>query len=199
MVEESEIKDFYDKSAEHRYEKRGNIDQVVNEYVDMLDAFISYLLGKRVLDVGCGVGRDQRYMTSEGLECIGIDISKGQLEFSNRGYSFQMDMSRIGFKKDSFSGVWCPNAIFFQDMDDAQNTVNEFCRCLDKNGICALGFKIGNETSVSEMNRHGDNVEYMMYSKSDAFNLLSGTKLSQFDTFENRVGDRTFLTIFAEM
>src|SRR3989344_9680523 len=66
-----------------------------------LNKFISLLIGKKILDAGCGSGRDLQYFNEEGLDVTGIDISKGMLRECKRRagiMGLQMDMRKMSFQ-----------------------------------------------------------------------------------------------------
>ncbi len=66
--------------------------------------------GARVLDVGCGPGRDVAQLAGQGFDAIGIDLSLGMLRQGLlRGVSaplIQADMTRLPFRRGSFKGLW---------------------------------------------------------------------------------------------
>jgi SAM-dependent methyltransferase len=66
--------------------------------------------GARVLDAGCGPGRDAAWLAEQGFEAIGVDLSAGMLrEGQARGVAvplIQADIGHLPFKRGSFDGVW---------------------------------------------------------------------------------------------
>ena len=72
--------------------------------------FGSLLKGKKVLDAGCGPGRDVEYLMSEGYEVTGIDLSEGMIEEAKKnvpnGNFVLMDFRKMKFKAKSFDGIW---------------------------------------------------------------------------------------------
>ena len=69
-----------------------------------LNKFISLLSGKRILDAGCGTGRDVEYFLDEEMDAIGIDMAKGMLEEarkrSNKEFALG-DAENLPFKNAS--------------------------------------------------------------------------------------------------
>jgi len=47
-----------------------------------LELFIKNLRGKRILDVGCGPGRDAKFFADRGLKTVGIDLSEKLLRIA---------------------------------------------------------------------------------------------------------------------
>jgi ADP-ribose pyrophosphatase YjhB (NUDIX family)/ubiquinone/menaquinone biosynthesis C-methylase UbiE len=66
--------------------------------------------GARVLDVGCGPGRDTAWLAEQGYNAAGVDLSFGMLrEGQARGVTvplIQADMRHLPFRKGSFQGLW---------------------------------------------------------------------------------------------
>lgn len=66
--------------------------------------------GARVLDVGCGTGRDTAWLAEQGFAATGVDLSGGMLhEARRRGVTAplaQADMRYLPFRKGSYRGLW---------------------------------------------------------------------------------------------
>ena len=65
--------------------------------------------GGNILDAGCGIGRENKYVTEKGFEPIGIDFSENMISESRKKYpcgQFEiMDLSKLTFKENSFDGI----------------------------------------------------------------------------------------------
>lgn len=74
------------------------------------DAFHKLLPRGRVLEIGCGAGRDAQELISLGYDYVGTDISKGLLtraQKNNPGAQFEeASLYDLDFK-DPFDGFWC--------------------------------------------------------------------------------------------
>ncbi len=66
--------------------------------------------GALVLDLGCGPGRDCRWLHELGLRTVGLDLSAGLLELARRhhpeGAWARGDMRRLPFRDAAFDGLW---------------------------------------------------------------------------------------------
>ncbi len=119
------------------------IAELYNKYTSekilqyQLNKFISMLNGKKILDAGCGAGRDVDYFTEEGYDAVGIDIAEGLLKEAKKkkGKYKVMDFRDLKFKDGSFDGVWSMAGFLHTERDDVPKALKEFYRVLKKKGI----------------------------------------------------------------
>jgi len=64
-----------------RYSKKTLIPEVRQFEHRLLDRFLTMIdvEGSRILDIGCGDGRDTVYLQERGAETVGVDLSAGML------------------------------------------------------------------------------------------------------------------------
>lgn len=92
--------------------------------------------GCRVLDLGCGGGRNSHYLAQEGFELYGMDISEAAVDlcrkrfeqFNLKGNFRQGDFTEIPFEDDSFQGIVCIAAIDHVTLSGAEAAVKEMRR-----------------------------------------------------------------------
>ena len=86
------------------------------------DHFLTHLPGKRVLDIGCGPGRDIKYFTDRGLEVTGIDAVSKFITLAKRvspkAKVVEMDVRNLQFDNESFDGIWVKNVLIHIPKDD---------------------------------------------------------------------------------
>lgn len=143
--------DFYDDATDNVY----------------IDKFLASLSGKLILDVGCGVGEDCKYVEQKGFKAIGIDFSKGMLDIARQKYpkgNFQlMDMSNIKFPANTFDGIMSNYSLFHIPREQLKQVLSEFRRVLKEEGRILLILQEGtNEEMVDEPYRPGVKL-YMNY------------------------------------
>jgi len=103
------------------------------------------LKGKKVLDLGCGTGRNSVKIAEKGAEVIGIDLSKEMLEIArekaekfNLNIQFiEQDFSdKIKFKSEKFDVIICD--LVFGHLKDTFPVIKEMKRVLKKRGIIVI-------------------------------------------------------------
>ena len=95
--------------------------------------------GARVLDVGCGPGRDTAWLAEQGFDAWGVDLSYGMLqEGLARGVQaplIQADMAHLPFRKGSFSGLWVCASLLHIPKAQAGDVLRELARVVQPGHI----------------------------------------------------------------
>lgn len=70
--------------------------------------------GARLLDLGCGTGRDLAYFAQHGLQTIGLDQSLGMLHYAARkssGPLIQARLQALPLAAECIDAIWCCAAL----------------------------------------------------------------------------------------
>lgn len=70
----------YEELAEDYYKTHFDINKIKT----ISDFFIQNLKGKKILDIGCGPGRDAKYFSEQGLEVTGIDLTSNFVKMASK-------------------------------------------------------------------------------------------------------------------
>lgn len=88
--------------------------------------------GVRVLDVGCGPGRDVAWLAEQGFQAVGIDLSQKMLEKGSErdipAPLIQADMQQLPFRKGSFKGLWVCASLLHIPKDQVPHVLRELER-----------------------------------------------------------------------
>lgn len=147
----------------------------VNKY--NIDFFIDKLNGDKILDIGCGSGRDAEYFVSKGLDVTGIDLSNRFIEISQakvpKAKFIKMDMRNINFPVNSFDGIWSMASILHIPKLEVKDTIIKFREVLKTNGIIYLSVKLGEGEKFVKRDRYkGLEKFFAFYTESEIADLL---------------------------
>ena len=88
--------------------------------------------GARVLDVGCGAGRDVAWLTELGYAAVGVDLSGEMLrEARRRGVTaplVQADLRQLPFRSSSYRGIWACASLLHIPKAQAGRALREMAR-----------------------------------------------------------------------
>lgn len=133
--------DYYNQNAESFVKGTIFVD-----FKKTQDKFLKVLPGKRVLDFGCGSGRDTKYFINAGFEVAAIDGSEELCKSASAYTGIQVkhmlfqDLDEEGF----YDGIWACSSILHLSKDELRIVINKMSRALKLNGIIYTSFKYGN-------------------------------------------------------
>ncbi len=107
------------------------------------DKFISLLSGKKVLDFGCGAGRDTKYLIDKGLDVVAID---GSEELCKRASNYTgINVKHMLFQDldeiEQYDGIWACSSILHLSKIELKPVIKRMLNALHKNGIIYTSFK----------------------------------------------------------
>jgi 2-polyprenyl-3-methyl-5-hydroxy-6-metoxy-1,4-benzoquinol methylase len=112
-----------------------------------LDTFITYLKGKKVLDIGCAAGRESKYLDEKGLDVTGCDITEEFVESAKKNCPtcnfFVADMRSLNTHHERYDGLWVSASFLHIPKADALKTLQGFFNILNNNGILFLSVMKG--------------------------------------------------------
>ncbi|MBI5303401.1 MAG: class I SAM-dependent methyltransferase [Chloroflexi bacterium] len=112
-----------------------------------LDAFAHRLnANARVLDLGCGPGRDVARLRQRGFCVIGADLSMGMLGQARQrvgGALMCGDMRQIALPNASVDGVWLCASLLHLPREDAPGALAEMRRVMTTNRPLYIGVQMG--------------------------------------------------------
>jgi ubiquinone/menaquinone biosynthesis C-methylase UbiE len=119
-------------------------DRLLNPLLNHIrKALVEWIIAnqpKRILDVGCGTGK-QLSLLPENVDAVGIDISDAMLEQAElqaRGKCKRADATNIPFEDNEFDLVISQFALHEKDNETIQAELEEICRVLKPGGVFSV-------------------------------------------------------------
>lgn len=136
----SKTLEYYNKNAESFINGTVNVD-----FKETQDKFLSAICGKRILDFGCGSGRDTKYFLDAGFDVVATD---GSEEFCKRASEYTgINVKQLLFQEldevDKYDGIWACSSILHLPKTELKYVFNKMIRALCINGVIYTSFKFG--------------------------------------------------------
>lgn len=116
------------------------------------DCFFEHLPGKRVLDMGCGVGTNASFLAKKGYVVLGVDASENMLKNAKKLYpslSFeQYDILHLPYPDKSFDGIVLAYVIEHFNADGLAQLKKEITRLLVDDGLLYITSHEGNSEEI---------------------------------------------------
>lgn len=161
-----------------------------------LEKFIKLLpKGGKIMDAGCGPGRDCAYFVKQGFDVIGIDLSEKLLEIARKRTTqakfIKQDLRYLDFPDNSFDGIWANSSLHHLDRNDISKVLEKFHRILKPQGILLVIVKEGSgDKDVSESLSSGLPRHYVFYRFAELEDILTFSGFKILETYAWREEDR---------
>lgn len=134
-----------------KYEEKA--DMVYKDKMDTVKQFTKFIkTGKRVLDLGCGVGIDSSIFNQLGYQTTCLDISEQMAKFAKlRNPDSEIivgDFEKIKFEHN-FDGIFAQAFIHLFPKKDVQNIIKKIKESLVYGGVAYIS------TTISDTSREG--------------------------------------------
>lgn len=138
--------EYYSQKA-HEF----SIDTQHVVFTELQDKFLKYLPAKsKILDLGCGSGRDSKYFIDKGHSVIALDGCKELCEIASKYIG--KDVINSTFEDfctdDTFDGIWACASLLHLPIEKLPLVIEKYSKKLNKNGCFYLSFKYGNFSGV---------------------------------------------------
>ncbi|MBO2915637.1 class I SAM-dependent methyltransferase [Enterobacter sichuanensis] len=145
---------YYQNHAQDFFDGTVNVDMT-----SLYEAFTQHLPhGARVLDAGCGSGRDAKAFHGMGYEVDAFDASSAMVTLAKQhtGLPVQlMTFSEIDGKAQ-YDGIWCCASLLHVPSSELPAVMQKLADALKPGGVWYVSFKYGNGERVQGERRFTD-------------------------------------------
>lgn len=171
----AKVQSAYDQIV-MEYAKRNHFHMAAN-LVALAEGLIAHVgQNGRIIDVGCGTGRDMAWFEAQGLSMTGLDLSAGMLAYAHaevHGDLCVMNMCNLGFREEYFDGAWCCASLLHLPKDHAPNALLEINRVMKPSGMLVLSIQEGDTEGWEPGYVSGDERYFARYQVDEMERILS--------------------------
>ena len=147
----NETVEYYNSHANDYFDKTSRIE--LNE---LYETFLSFIpVGGRIVDLGCGSGRDVKWFGEHGYQAFGIDASEELIRISKDAWDIPVEVGLIENWKaeEPFDGIWCCASLMHLDEQKVTKFFSNLKYNLKKSGVLFISVKSGIKTGFDEDGR----------------------------------------------
>jgi 2-polyprenyl-3-methyl-5-hydroxy-6-metoxy-1,4-benzoquinol methylase len=158
--------EYYDKNADQYLNKTLFLD-----LSGLYKEFEAYVTKRgRILDAGCGVGRDTRYFIEHGYTVISLDASKEMVRKCNEyphAFCLNISFEDLNFNEE-FDGIWCCGSLLHLTSEEGKKAIRRLTTSLKVQGVMFVSLKKG------EGNKKSEGRFFQYYNESSVGELYKG-------------------------
>lgn len=135
--------DFYNKNAQAYFESTVELD-MSRLYAPFLERLRP---GAKVLDAGCGSGRDSLFFKSQGFKVTAFDASEEMVRLASQLLGqpvLHMTFEDLNLP-DEYDGIWACASLLHVERTQLPAVIAELAKYLKPGGVFYMSFKYGNE------------------------------------------------------
>lgn len=159
---------YYNTNTQEFFDNTFDVDMTL-----IYSRFEKYLKKEvKILDAGCGSGRDTKYFLSQGYNVIAIDGSEEMVKCAGdfTGIDVEQQFFQDISYQNEFDGIWSCASLLHVPKNNIQTVFNKFINALKTDGIWYMSFKYG------ENERTKDNRLFNDYTEESLSNLVGQYK-----------------------
>jgi len=141
--------------------------------INSIEEFLSLLPAKaKILDLGCGSGRDAKIFTEFGAEVVGIDFSANLIEIAKghapRAKFALMDIENMDLAENTYDGVWAVCSLTHIAKKELPNVLKKIHLLLKEDGYFYLALKKGSGEVLEQDKRYeGEHKKFWSFFTED--------------------------------
>lgn len=176
---------YYQNHAQRFFADTINVDMA-----SLYAPFIAHLPpGARVLDAGCGSGRDARAFAEMGYQVEAFDASSEMVRLATQHSGLavkQMTFSDVD-ATDRYDGIWCCASLLHVEAYALPQAMRTLAQALKPGGIWYVSFKYGEQEREKEGRHFSDFTESTLTALVSG---LAGVQVASMWTTQDKRPDR---------
>ena len=115
------------------------------DFKEIQDKFMNALCGKRILDFGCGSGRDTKFFIEAGFDVVATDGSEEMCKCASEytGIHVRKMLFQELDEKERYNGIWACSSILHLPKMELKKVFIKMVEALCFDGIIYTSFKYG--------------------------------------------------------
>lgn len=146
MNNENKTLEYYNEHAEDFVNSTKSAD--VSKLYGMFQKYVK--VGGKILDLGCGSGRDSKYFMEQGYDVVAVDGSESICELASKYIGREvlcLKFEDIDLEQE-FDGIWACASLLHVSKDELPNVLQKLSKALKTNGYIYASFKYGQEERI---------------------------------------------------
>lgn len=117
------------------------------------DRFLRYVMpGGKILDAGCGSGRDSLAFVNAGFQVTAFDASEEICRIASEYLGFPVECQRFEYLEgeNEYDGIWCCASLLHVKATDLPDVMTRLKKLLKPGGIIYISFKEGEKEWIKD-------------------------------------------------
>lgn len=146
--------------------------------------------GGKILDAGCGSGRDTKYFLEQKYDVTAIDGSKelAALASAYTGHTVRTLRFQDITYDHQFDGIWASASLLHVPKPDIQDVLKKLYKALKKDGILYASFRHGEQEYLEENRYFNDQTEESLKGLLSSMGPIEILHLSTPESLKSRRG-----------
>ena len=140
--------DYYDKNSQDFYDRTIHAD-----VQELYQTFLKYVPAQgRILDAGCGVGRDSKFFLSKGYEVVPFDGSLEMVKLTSNFLgkeALHMLFQDMNFSNE-FDAIWANASLLHVPYVNLREVIESFHKALFPSGILSFTIEYVSRVKISK-------------------------------------------------
>lgn len=123
--------------------------------------------GGRILDAGCGSGRDSKYFLEKGYRVDSFDASPNMALQASQYIGQNVHIMRFQdmYKENVYDGIWACASLLHVPDNELRECLEKCVKALKKDGALYCSFKLGSTAMADKHGRYFNNMDEVRFKK----------------------------------